>query len=448
MNTIKRTVDLAAGVTLDRLDRLFAQDNKNAHTFEITVKRGSESVDLSGANVKAYMILADESTVPIEGEDHVQISGNVASVTLDEHCYAVVGRFNLIINATIGDVRCAIYWADGTVSRTMTDTIVDPGNVIPSLDDLLDKIADVERATTDANAAAERANTAADNIADAVDRAQQAVEDAEEAVGKAQAWANADMSVEMLEPDAQPQVSVGETAEGNMQIHLSIPRGESGNTPDITLTVETGAAGTQATVTKGGTEDAPTFHLVIPRGDTGAVEGLEYYDEDPAALAEAAAAGVSELVARGDHVHPLPTPEEIGALRAGGFAKIEMIGEAVSNQAWNKYYTFSEPPEDYEYFFARVGLASTGIFVKSGSQLQRRLYLASIAGETTSLSNITIYYVVLQVRLNNGATTVPKIWDIYQAATITINTSGVTYSLKTGVSGTFNLGPFYGIKLA
>ena len=98
MNTIKRTVDLAAGVTLDRLDRLFAQNNKDAHNFEISDMSGGEAVDLSDANIKAYLILADESTVPIEGAGHVWVNGNVVSVMLDEHCYVVTGHFSLIIN--------------------------------------------------------------------------------------------------------------------------------------------------------------------------------------------------------------------------------------------------------------------------------------------------------------------------------------------------------------
>lgn len=48
------------------------------------------------------------------------------------------------------------------------------------------------------------------------------------------------------------------------------------------------------------------------KGDTGAVDGLNYHETAPSALGEASP-GVSDLVARGDHVHPLPTPEDIGA---------------------------------------------------------------------------------------------------------------------------------------
>lgn len=48
------------------------------------------------------------------------------------------------------------------------------------------------------------------------------------------------------------------------------------------------------------------------KGDTGAVEGLEYYAASPAALGTASP-GASDLVARGDHVHPMPSASDVGA---------------------------------------------------------------------------------------------------------------------------------------
>lgn len=49
------------------------------------------------------------------------------------------------------------------------------------------------------------------------------------------------------------------------------------------------------------------------KGDPGAIDGLVLYDDAPAAPGEAAP-GESELPARGDHVHPMPTAEQVGAL--------------------------------------------------------------------------------------------------------------------------------------
>lgn len=49
------------------------------------------------------------------------------------------------------------------------------------------------------------------------------------------------------------------------------------------------------------------------KGDTGAVEGIEYWESAPKKCGTASP-GTSDLMARGDHVHPMPTAQEVGAL--------------------------------------------------------------------------------------------------------------------------------------
>lgn len=48
------------------------------------------------------------------------------------------------------------------------------------------------------------------------------------------------------------------------------------------------------------------------KGDTGAVEGIEYWESAPKKCGTASP-GTSDLMARGDHVHPVPTAQEVGA---------------------------------------------------------------------------------------------------------------------------------------
>lgn len=67
-----------------------------------------------------------------------------------------------------------------------------------------------------------------------------------------------------------------------------------------------------------------------PKGDTGAVEGLEYYEDAPSAPGTASP-GASDLVARGDHVHPYPTPEQIGAATA---QEVQQLTEAVNKRLY------------------------------------------------------------------------------------------------------------------
>lgn len=158
-NIINVKTDLALGVQKHRLGRLFAASDKLAHTINVTVLQDGVAADLSGQSAVGYFIRQDEATVTINGT----ISGNVATVTLPSSCYAKPGYFSLIIKAT-GNVSTAIFWADGTITRTTTDIVVDPEHIVPSLEELLAQIATIEAATTAANTAATRANSAASGI--------------------------------------------------------------------------------------------------------------------------------------------------------------------------------------------------------------------------------------------------------------------------------------------
>lgn len=46
-------------------------------------------------------------------------------------------------------------------------------------------------------------------------------------------------------------------------------KGETGATPQISVDAETLPEGSEATVTKGGTDEAPSFLFGIPKGDKG-----------------------------------------------------------------------------------------------------------------------------------------------------------------------------------
>lgn len=92
--------------------------------------------------------------------------------------------------------------------------------------------------------------------------------------------------------------------------------GINGVTPSFAIgTVTTGAAGSNAAVTATTSNNGAnvTLNLTIPRGDTGASgangtsgSNLTLSDSTPSALGTAAA-GSSNLAARADHVHALPT---------------------------------------------------------------------------------------------------------------------------------------------
>lgn len=312
---IERTVDIDRGVQLTLLNQLFATSDVDAHTIRVHVKASSAPVMLDGAGVIGYFIRADGETVLVTGS----ASGNTATVTLPESCYAVTGHFSLIVKAIAQGERKAIFWGDGFVTRASTDAIVDPGREIPSLEELLAQIATIETAVEQANAARDDANAAADaarqetrTVAGVRQDAQDALEDAQQAILLTKKWGNVLVTVDMLPTGSPPVVTLTDTGSGKTMA-FSLPRGMTGLTPNLTIgTVTTGEEGSQAGASIRGTAENPILDLVIPRGDTGAIEGIPYSNDPPRALG-AADCGQSSRVSRADHVHPMPTARDVGA---------------------------------------------------------------------------------------------------------------------------------------
>nr|DAE21069.1 MAG TPA: BppU domain protein [Siphoviridae sp. ct8LX107] len=288
------------------LKSLYASGDKDAHIFELSICRGAEEVDLSGASAQGYFIRADGYTVPITGT----ISGNIVTLTLSEGCYYIVGNFNLIIKVSTAENRKSVFWGNGYVVRSMTDAIVDEENVIPSLDELLAQIAAAESAAKAANQAASAANSAATSARQAASAADTNASSANSAANAAKAAATTateaatkidDMTITAtgLAAGAAPTAELTEV-DGHYNIVLGIPRGDKGDpgaTPQITVQVKTGEPGTAASVTQSGTAEAPVIELTIPRGDTGSLGALTINGKAPdsAGKVELTAADVGAL---------------------------------------------------------------------------------------------------------------------------------------------------------
>lgn len=354
---LTRKIDVDADILMTPLRTLYASGDKNAHTFELSLYRNKEPLEIDGAGVIGYFIRADGYTVPVEGT----ASGSVAKVTLSESCYTVAGQFNLIIKVTVGSERKAVFWGNGYVTRSQTDAIIDPSQTIPSLDELLAQIAATEAAakaantaatnansatkaaqaaTTDANAATKAASTAATNANKATKAAQTATTNANTATKAANAAAgkidNMTVQVSGLEAGAAPTADLS-LVDGHYNLSFAIPKGDKGNTgatgatPEITVKVVTGEAGTQASVAQSGTAENPVITLTIPRGDTGSLGGLTINGKAPdgAGKVTLTAADVGaldkdahmyNLLGNSDFVHPVAQAGMNGAHGATGYA--------------------------------------------------------------------------------------------------------------------------------
>lgn len=337
LGVFKRRIDVDAEIQMTPLKSLYASGDKNAHIFELSLYRGAEEMDLSGASAQGYFIRADGYTVPITGA----ISGNVVTLTITEGCYYVVGNFNLIIKVSTAESRKSVFWGNGYVVRSMTDAIVDEENVIPSLDELLAQISAAESAAKAANQAALAANSAATSAAQAASAADTNASAANSAANAATSAASAasaaatkidDMTITAtgLAAGAAPTVELTEVG-GHYNIALGLPKGDKGDpgaTPQITVQVKTGEPGTAASVKQTGTAEAPVIELTIPRGDTGNIGSLTINGKAPDEAGKVTLTA-ADVGARADDW--MPTAADVGAL-SGTDATLTQAGEAADAQ--------------------------------------------------------------------------------------------------------------------
>ncbi|MEG1849950.1 MAG: hypothetical protein RR197_05270 [Oscillospiraceae bacterium] len=89
------------------------------------------------------------------------ISGNLLSVTFPQACYAYEGKLVGVMRAGIGDKLVTVSEIVMSVGEPLPNTLIDPGDVVPSLEQLLAQIGACEAATTSANSATGNANAAA-----------------------------------------------------------------------------------------------------------------------------------------------------------------------------------------------------------------------------------------------------------------------------------------------
>ena len=131
--------DLKAPVNVVPLHGVVFSADAKANRIIVEVTDGGSPATLTGT-VSGNAIRADGVTVPMSGS----LSGNRAWVDLPASAYAVEGQLSIIIRLVTGsgsnEVKTTLGACCGYVQRSTTDSIVDPGEIIPSIEDLIDAI--------------------------------------------------------------------------------------------------------------------------------------------------------------------------------------------------------------------------------------------------------------------------------------------------------------------
>ena len=234
--TLEYSADILAGIGMTAMPSLFAMGDKLAHVLRVRVKAGGEPVDLTGWTVTASVVRQDQATVMMAG----RVVGDAAEVTLEAPCYSQSGGFTLSVAIGREQQIITIFCGRGDVTRTRTDSLVDPGHTIPSVDEIIAQYGLMKTAVQNTDAAAKRAD-------DAASGAQKVANDVQKKLDNGEFVGAQGPKGEKGEPGAQgPRGEKGDTGERG-------PQGETGATGPQGPQGETGAIGPQG-----------------PRGETGA----------------------------------------------------------------------------------------------------------------------------------------------------------------------------------
>ena len=155
--TLEYSADILVGIGMTAMPSLFAMGDKLAHVLRVRVKAGGEPVDLTGWTVTASVVRQDQATVMMAG----RVVGDAAEVTLEAPCYSQSGGFTLSVAIGREQQLITIFCGRGDVTRTRTDSLVDPGHTIPSVDEIIAQYGLMKTAVQNTDAAAKRADDAA-----------------------------------------------------------------------------------------------------------------------------------------------------------------------------------------------------------------------------------------------------------------------------------------------
>lgn len=170
--------DLAAPSRVISIPHVFAMGDNESHTFTALVYNSRDpECGLMDGSVSGVVVRPDGGTVPLtgeKGEDVVEVTlpdGSTAqatacTMTLIQGCFAFPGQITIVIRLIDGDQATAVLVARGTVTTSLTDTIVDPGDVVPDITQLLACIEDCQDAAAEARESCEVVEqVAANNLA-------------------------------------------------------------------------------------------------------------------------------------------------------------------------------------------------------------------------------------------------------------------------------------------
>ena len=201
--------------------QMFTQDNM-ANRIVVELYEGQEqSVIAQTVNVVGIVIRNDGYTLEFTGG--VDEDG-FPYVELPRAAYDVVGNISILIRLVDDGKKTIIAVCNAYVRASITDSIIDPDDVIPSLDELLAMLDDMDQAVTDCNTATANAIQAVSDAEDVIDEAEDAIAEAEAA---ADALENMTVSAQNVSPSTGATATIT-VVDGHYHIAFGISKGDPG----------------------------------------------------------------------------------------------------------------------------------------------------------------------------------------------------------------------------
>lgn len=148
-------VDIEKSLVRSYVGIVMATGDCLANRFGAVLRRNNDPVDVTGAAVNGYFIRPNGDTVVCPGV----AEGDTVYVDLPAACYTQNGNFSLAIKVSSTDVTQTVRVVDGYIRQTQTETLIDPGEVVPSLDQLFAHIAEMETIVDQAQEIVDKAKT-------------------------------------------------------------------------------------------------------------------------------------------------------------------------------------------------------------------------------------------------------------------------------------------------
>ena len=151
ITTIQKKVDLTKGTLKQSLGITFVTGNSLAHTLEASLWEGDTPFPLTGYTGKGLCKLSNGTTVIMAG----QVTQNLLRVTLPSACYSHCGRTELHLQLIKENTVITVLILYTDIVQGETDSLIDPGNIVPSMSELLAQVAVIQSAANRANVASE-----------------------------------------------------------------------------------------------------------------------------------------------------------------------------------------------------------------------------------------------------------------------------------------------------